>query len=211
MMWQHYWHLRHDPNNFLKVHVDIMPLCLKCIASTSDVIFWCGTLAPLYPVVQPIKDVIDYVVSALFSWSPFCNPDPSSPPSCSPLCTVTRWATVYFIPGVSSPSHFIQYKVNITILLLDHEYTYSRMPYHCRKCCLGGERKLRGIVVRAAMWNANHADRYLVSFFFAAERRCPAAAEQCDDLMGVTNDLSGQRTRGGLFAPCCPIAAEMWR
>ena len=29
----------------------------KCIAFTSDAIFWCGTLAPLFPVVQPIKDV----------------------------------------------------------------------------------------------------------------------------------------------------------
>ena len=38
-------------------HDDNMPLSLKCIASTSDAIFWCGTLAPLYPVVQPIKDV----------------------------------------------------------------------------------------------------------------------------------------------------------
>lgn len=61
-----------DPNDFLKVtgfeknilhlifslnHVDIMPLSLKCIASTSDAVFWCGTLAPIFPVVQPIKDV----------------------------------------------------------------------------------------------------------------------------------------------------------
>ena len=38
-------------------HDDNMPLSLKCIASTSDAIFWCGTLAPLFPVVQPIKDV----------------------------------------------------------------------------------------------------------------------------------------------------------
>ena len=38
-------------------HDDILPLSLKCIASTSDAIFWRGILAPLYPVVQPIKDV----------------------------------------------------------------------------------------------------------------------------------------------------------
>ena len=41
-------------------HVDIMPLSLKCIASTSDAIFWCGTLVLLFPVVQPIKDLFDY-------------------------------------------------------------------------------------------------------------------------------------------------------
>ena len=28
----------------------MMPLSLKCIASTSDAIFWWGTLVPLYPV-----------------------------------------------------------------------------------------------------------------------------------------------------------------
>ena len=38
-------------------HDDNLPLSLKCIAYTSDAIFWCGTLAPLYPVVQPMKDV----------------------------------------------------------------------------------------------------------------------------------------------------------
>ena len=42
---------------FSLYHVDIMPLSLKYFASTSDAIFWCGTLAPLFPVVQPIKDV----------------------------------------------------------------------------------------------------------------------------------------------------------
>ena len=36
-----------------------MPLSLKCIASTSDAIFWGGTPATLFPVVQPIKDVFD--------------------------------------------------------------------------------------------------------------------------------------------------------
>ena len=41
-------------------HVDIMPLSLKCIASTSDAIFWWGTPAPLFPVVQPIKDLFGF-------------------------------------------------------------------------------------------------------------------------------------------------------
>ena len=41
-------------------HADILPLSLKCIASTSDAIFWCGTPPPLFPVVLPIKDVFGY-------------------------------------------------------------------------------------------------------------------------------------------------------
>ena len=32
----------------------------KCIASSSDAFFLCGTLAPVFPVVQPIKDVFVY-------------------------------------------------------------------------------------------------------------------------------------------------------
>ena len=38
-----------------------MPPSLKCIASTSDAIFWCGTPAPLFPVAQPIKYVFAFL------------------------------------------------------------------------------------------------------------------------------------------------------
>ena len=36
-----------------------------------------------------------------------------------------------------------------------------------------------------------------------------AAAEQCDDLMGVTNDLSGQRA-GGFFLPSAVRSRRRW-
>ena len=42
-----------------------------------------------------------------------------------------------------------------------------------------------------------------------ATRRCPAAAaEQCDDLMGVTNDLSGQRTEERTDDFFCPLLSD---
>ena len=42
-------------------HDDNMPPSLKCDASTSDAIFWCGTPAPLFTVVQPIKYVFAFL------------------------------------------------------------------------------------------------------------------------------------------------------
>ena len=46
--------------------------------------------------------------------------------------------------------------------------------------------------------------------FFAAEPGCPAA-EQCDDLMGVTNDLSGQRTDERTDDFFCPLLSDRGR
>ena len=66
------WHLRHDPNNFLRIlhlmfflnHADTMPLSLKCIASSCDAIFWWGTLSPLYPVVTHKRRVYRAPISS---------------------------------------------------------------------------------------------------------------------------------------------------